>query len=211
MPFKYIFGHDFELVWQHLSSRKSMWPPVLSPCLLRLSPSSWISLLVDSLVNMRLDSYDLYVLPLYPAGLLVNRPVFPLPWRLMWHAAKHYTGVNHGRALRSFSCKQGCMPLNYIELLLHIRFNACNSLLYSVRKSWMMTIKWYSNVYSLLLLLLKCFKMHRWDQGLWANMLNNWGSSRTYWEIHQFDLLHEFNEKITTLCPLNIKPQPAAS
>lgn len=39
---------------------------------------------------MRLGRFDLYVLPLCPIGLVVNRPVFPLTWLLMWRAAKRY-------------------------------------------------------------------------------------------------------------------------
>lgn len=81
--------------WPDWSWIISLWLPALSPCLVPSSPSKWISLPTDSLVNMRLDSFDLYVLLFCPIGLLVNRPVFPLPWWLMWHTAKRYTGVNY--------------------------------------------------------------------------------------------------------------------
>lgn len=165
--------------WQHLSWIKSLRLPVLGPCLLPLSPSK----LILRLVNMGLDSFDLYVLPLCPHGLLVNRPVSLLPWRLMWPAAKRYTGVNHGWALSGFSCKQGYMPLNYNEMyftsgLMHetALFSVCDTLSREATVGaspsqvvyvWMMTIKWHSIWTSCFQSVVK--KIQRQDQGLWIH------------------------------------------
>lgn len=80
LPFKYIFGPDFELVCQHLSPTKSLSLPVLSPVLLLL-----VTLLMNLTSRGQSGQYEarqLWFVRLYLAGLLVNRPVFPLPYAI---------------------------------------------------------------------------------------------------------------------------------
>lgn len=112
LPFKHIFCLEF---WQHLSSIRSQW------------------LAVDSLVNMRLDNYDLYVLALYPIEPLVNTSVSPLPWRVIWHAAKRLAEVNHGIAL-GLSLKQGLYRTRQVKRAQQPSLE--------LTKSWMGIIKW---------------------------------------------------------------------